>query len=132
MDMNKVKDYPLLQAVKNPADLSIQIRRDLNTRYITIENSSLRNTVGVYLSVTDVMEERPEAMFWLAPGEIRHLGVNPMNTVDQFIHLINPETGRECGQPMVLRHNANQFVLRDALNSWYVAPFKRIDYRAAK
>ena len=132
MNMNKRKNYPKLEAVVNPADLSYQIKRDINVRYITVENSSTKNPIGVYLGLSEQTVANPKIDFILQPGQIMHLGVNPMNTVDQFIHLVNPETWKECGPSMVLRHNANQFVLRDGVNMWYVAPFYRAGFRPAK
>ena len=47
--VNYVRDYNKAQGTVNPTDLSYQIIRDINLRYITVQNSSL-NPAGISIT----------------------------------------------------------------------------------
>ena len=124
---NIVRDYNKLQGTYNPADLSYQIIRDINHRYVTIENSG-EERIGVSI-VPYIYGKTPCIKFVLFPGEIKHLGINPQGSADQFIWLLNPTTGLPVGDASILARNSNQFVLRNGLNNWFVHRFHRIVHR---
>jgi len=127
---NQVRDYNVAQGTSHPSDLTHQIIRDYNIRYVTVENSSTE-PIGVAITGSQLMEQTPPVNFTLAGGEIRHIGINTIGSPMQFIHIIDLETRRHVGDPYPFRTDANQFVLRDGINKWFVQAFKRPSYRAA-
>lgn len=130
MNINVVKDYSKLQGVYHPADLSNHILREINSRYITIENSSNRS-IGV--AITSYYDGPvPEIQFTVVPGEVKHLGVNPHGGPSQFIRLLDLTTKRPVSDPKSIQSNSNQFVLRDGINKWWVDTFYRASYRPSK
>lgn len=128
---NNVLEYNVLQGVSHPSDLSNQILRDINYRYITVENSSPTMTVGAAITTSYQTHRVPPIAFYLKPGEIRHLGINPPGSTLQSLHLINPKNKEWLGDPYPLRTDANQFVIRHGINKFFIDPFKRPSYRAA-
>jgi len=130
--INQVRDYNMAQGVSHPSDLSYQIIRDINIRYITIENSSQIYPVGIAITDSPYEFHVPPINFSLAPGEIRHLGINTIGGPMQYIHILNLETGKHLGPSYPTETNSNQFVLREGINQWFVHPFHRSTYRAAK
>lgn len=128
---NIVRDYTKVQGYTHPTDSHIVPRRDLNVRYITIENSSPR-PVGVAITTYAYGGPLPQLQFIMGPGQIKHLGINTHGGPMQYIHLLDPVTGEYVGNPTDIRTDANQFVLRDGLQNWYVQSFKRPVYAAAK
>lgn len=124
---NIVRDFNKDQGTTNPSDLNIQMWRDLNVRYITVENSSER-PVSVAIATYLCGGPTPVPQMTLGPGEIRHVAINDTTGPAQFIHIIDPETRKAVGSPTVLRTDANQFVLRDGINKWFVTPFRRSRY----
>lgn len=148
---NVTRDYNIAQGVSNPADLSTRPPRDINLRYVTVENSSPEKPVGIaitdahYRGVPDpnannvlftplgpVNFKPPPIKFSLAPGEIRHLGINTIGSPMQFIHILDLSTKAYLGDPCPFRTDANQFVLREGINKWFVQGFHRPSYAAAK
>jgi len=129
--INQVRDYNVSQGTTHPSDLTHQILRDYNIRYVTVENSSPNNPVGVAITASKSVFQTPPISFSLAPGEIRHIGINSIGSPMQFIHILSLETGKHIGDPFAFRTDSNQFVLRDGINKWHVQPFKRPSYRAA-
>ncbi len=127
---NGVRDYNAAQGVSHPSDLTVQIIRDINLRYVTIENSSF-NHIGVSITDAPEMYPTPPLKFTLIPGEIRHLGINTIGEPMQFIHLIDLKTKRHVATPYPFRTNANSFVLREGINKWFVDGFHRPLYNAA-
>jgi hypothetical protein len=123
-----VRDYNQVQGVTHPSDLSFQVIRDYNVRYVTVENSAPRS-IGIAITASGNMDEVPPLNFSLAPGEIRHLGINTIGEAMQFIHIIDLTTRKYVGEPFAMRTNANQFVLRDGLNKWFVSTYHRTTYR---
>lgn len=120
---NIVRDWNKLQGMTSPTDSHIQIRRDINHRYVSVENSSPTNHISIGI-VTYFTGPIPQINFTLAPGEVKALGVNtPGDTPMQFIHMIDPKTKTEVGNPYALRTDANTFVLRQGINMWWVDPY---------
>lgn len=129
--LNQVRDYNLVQGTSHPSDLTNQIIRDYNIRYVSVENSST-TPVGVAISASGLSTQTPPINFSLAGGEIRHLGINTIGGPMQFIHIIDLNTKRLVGDPYGFRTDANQFVLREGINKWFVQSFKRPSYAAAR
>lgn len=126
---NSVLDYNQLQGTNNPTDLTHQILRDVNYRYITVQNSSYR-PIGV--GITTYSDGTvPGIRFIAEPGMVRHLGINSQGGPAQFLWPLDPETGRQVGTSNVLSRDANDFVLRDGINGWNLQNFIRPSYRAA-
>ena len=126
---NNVLDYNKLQGTKNPTDLSIQILRDTNYRYVTLQNSSYRPVgIGITTYYTGTI---PSIRFVAAPGVTRYLGINSQGEAAQYIWPLDPDTGRQVGSPSILSAMSNDFVLRDGINGWNVQNFTRPSYRAA-
>ena len=127
---NNVLDYNKLQGTKNPTDLSIQILRDPNYRYITLQNSSYRPVgIGITTYYTGTV---PSIRFILEPGLTRYLGINSQGEAAQYIWTLDPETGNQVGNPNILSAISNDFILRDGINGgWNVQNFSRPSYRAA-
>lgn len=127
---NIVRDYEKLQGVTHPTDLSYQIIRDINSRYITVENSAAR-PMGI--AITDYLSgPTPQILFTLGPGEIKHLGINSQGGPPQYIWILSVQTGLPIGAPTCLRRDVNQFVVRDGLNKAFIHFFKRPSYSAAR
>jgi hypothetical protein len=130
-DNNAVIDYSVAQGVTNPADLSYQILRDINFRYIQITNSSPTTPIGVAITVAPNIFPIPPIKFYLAPGELRHLGVNSPGGQMQFIHMIDLGSRMHVGDPVPLRTDANSFVLREGINKWQCQTFHYPSFRPA-
>jgi hypothetical protein len=126
---NVVRDYTMAQGYTHPTDSHVIPRRDLNVRYVTLENSSSR-PIGIAITTYCCGPPIPKLQFVLGPGEIKHLGINTHGEPMQYIHMLDPETKLPVGSPKDLQTNANQFVLRDGLQNWYIQPFKRAIYSA--
>ena len=125
---NKIRDWALLQGMTHPTDNYVQPLRDLNSRYITIENSSERQ-VGIAITTYPCGEPTPVINFIMDASEVKHLGVNLPDEQQQYIHMLDPQSGKPVGEPTVIMTHANQFVLRDGLQGWFVHFFKRANYR---
>ena len=125
IDMNQFYDTNKLQGVTHPFDTSIP--RDLNTRWVSIENSSLRPIgiaiVNYYSGPTPVMTKL------MRPGEVFNASINTVDMPDQFIHILNPDNGLPVSYPTILDRMSNQFVLRDGLNLWFVQKYRRSSYK---
>lgn len=127
---NIVRDYDKSQGTTHPADLSYQIVRDYNLRYITVQNSATR-PIGV--AITPYLSgPTPPILFTLAAGEIKHLGINSHGAPPQYIWLLSIQTKMPSGAPTVIRSNANDLVIRDGLNKQWIQFFYRPSYSAAK
>ena len=129
MIANNVLDYNKLQGTNNPTDLSTQILRDTNYRYITLQNSSYRPIgIGITTYYTGTV---PSIRFIVEPGLTRYLGINSQGEPAQYAWPLDPETGQQVGNPSILSATSNDFVLRDGLNGWKMQKFTRPSYRAA-
>lgn len=127
-----VRDYNVAQGVTHPSDLTIHPIRDINMRYVTIENSSPHTRVGIAIADWWHPHPMPPKNFELSPGEIRHIGINTFGQRMQYIHILDIYTGKHIGQPFPFVTNANSFVLREGINMWWVDTFKRPSYCASK
>jgi hypothetical protein len=125
------RDYNVVQGVSHPSDLSTQVIRNYNVRYVTVENSSPHNPIGISIANSFEMTPIPPIKFSLAPGEIRHLAINTIGGQMQYIHIIDLNSKKHVGDPYAFRTDSNQFVLRDGINKWFVTPYKRASYNAA-
>lgn len=129
-NQNHVRDFDKVQGTTHPSDLHVQIRRDVNLRYITVENSSTRpRAVAI---TTYISGPTPQILFTLAAGEIKHLGINSQGGPPQFIWLLDVQTGMPVGASTLIRSNSNQLVIRDGLNKSFIHFFARPSYAAAK
>lgn len=126
------RSYNKAQGVSNPADLSFQIMRDINMRYVTVENSSTSSAIGIAIANSYEMQPMPPIKFALAPGEIRHIGINTIGEHMQWLHMIDLATKNHVGDPYAFRTDSNQFVLREGINKWFVQPFHRPSYSAGR
>ena len=126
-----VRDYNVAQGYTHPSDSTHQIIRDINLRYVTVENSSPYTPVGIAIADSWEIHPIPPINFSLAPGEIRHIGINPFGENMQYIHILDLKTKRHIGQPSEFRTNSNQFVLREGINKWFVDYFRRPSYTAS-
>lgn len=127
---NSIVDWNKLQGLTNATDEYLQIRRSINSRHITIENSGLR-PVGIAITTYCCAGSLPQMMTVLRPGEIKHLGINQPGDDQQYLYLLDPITRQQVGTQTALRTDANSFVLRDGLQGWFVHFFKHPSYRAA-
>jgi len=127
---SRVVDYNKIQGCTHPTDLSYQILRDPNVRLISVQNSGTR-PVGIAI-MSYLSGPNPPILFSLAGGEIKQLGINSQGGPPQYIHLLDLETKKLVGAPTILRRDANDFVLRDGVNKWWVQPFSHPSYAAAK
>lgn len=127
---NIVRDWNKAQGTTHPSDLAYQIPRDIGIRYITVQNSSVR-PIGAAIT-TYSSGQVPPILFTLAPGEIKHLGINSHGDVIQFIWMIDLQTKLPVGEVTAIRSNAQDLVLRDGLNKWFVHFFARPSFSASK
>jgi len=124
---NIVRDWNKVQGMTHPSDETAQIRRDINTRRISVENSSER-TISVAI-VPYYQGPLPIAQATLVGGRIINVGVNLPDGPMQYIHVLDPKTRKPVGAPYALRHDANSFVLRDGVNKWWVQAFQATGFK---
>ena len=127
---NIVRDYNKLNGLTHVTDTHIQILRDINTRRVSIENSSQR-PVGVAIT-TYYGDPLPKIGFILEGGEIKAVGINSIGSPMQFINLLDPVTGLRVGSPTSFRTDCNTFVLRDGINAWFSQGYQTTAFRPAK
>jgi hypothetical protein len=120
---NIVRDWNKLQGFSSATDEHIMIRRDINVRHVSIENSSER-PVGVAIT-TYMGGPLPPRQFILQGGEVKDIGINSIGQAMQYIHLLDLETKLHVGMPQPLRTDCQSFVLRDGLNGWFIHNFKK-------
>lgn len=126
---NVIRDYNKLQGTTHPTDLSYQIIRDYNSRYVTVQNSAV---IPIGISITSYLTGKtPDILFILQGGEIKHLGLNSHNSGPQYIWLLSPKDGSPVGNPTCLKENSNDFVVRNGINKWWIQFFSRPSYSAA-
>jgi hypothetical protein len=126
---NIVRDYDKAQGTTHPTDLSYQIIRDYNLRYITVQNSATRPVA--FAITTYYSGPTPPIGSVLEGGEIKHLGINSHGEHSQYIWLLGVQTGLPTGPPSLIRSNANDLVVRDGLNMQWIQFFRRPSYAAA-
>jgi len=126
---NIVRDYNKSQGTTHPSDLSYQIIRDYNIRYLNIQNSSPR-PIGV--AITNYKDgPTPPIRFSLEGGEIKHLGINSIGGPVQVLWLLDLQTKKPVSTPHTIQTNGNSLVLRDGLNKWFVSVFNYPSFSAA-
>lgn len=126
---NIVRDYDKSQGTTHATDLSYQIVRDYHVRHVSIENSAV-SPIGVGITAY-ASGPTPDVRLVLQPGEIRHVAINSHGSNMQFLWILDLQTRRVAGEPYAFRTDANQFVIRDGLNKYWVHAFKSPSYSAA-
>ncbi len=126
---NIIRDLNKVQGITHISDLSVQIRRDINTRPISIQNSSNR-PIGVAIQ-SYLSGPTPEILFIMNGGEIKNIAINSKGGPAQVIWLLDVQTGKAVSKPTVLKTVSNAFVLRDGINKWWVNFYSFPSYNAA-
>lgn len=126
--VNITRDWNMSQGFSNPADETVMIRRDLDIRRVSIENSSTEIPVGC--AITTYYEgPQPRIQFVLAPGEVKYIGINSIGSSMQYLWYMDIKTGASVGCPLAFRTDCNQFVLRQGLNKWFVQAFQTAGFK---
>jgi hypothetical protein len=129
---NIVRDWDKAQGFTHCTDEHIQIRRDVDIRHITVENSSER-PIGIAITTYYGDPEpgvNPKITFILQGGEMKDVGINSFGSDMQYIHILDPINGKRVGKCTALRTDSNQIVLRDGLQNWFVHFFQRTTFRS--
>jgi hypothetical protein len=125
---NIARDWNMAQGFSNPADQTVMIRRDINLRKVSIENSSPDQCVGC--AITTYYEgPLPTPQFILQPGEVKYIGINTIGGPMQFLFYMDVKSGKQMGTPCPFRTDCNQFVLRQGVNRWFVQTFQTAGFR---
>ena len=129
---NIVRDWNMAQGFSHATDEHIQIRRDINIRHVSVENSSQR-PIGIAITTFygGPIDSVPKLQFILGPGEVKDIGINSIGSPMQFINPLDPVNGKRVGKPYPFQTDSQQFVLRDGTENWFVQAFKRGVYTAA-
>ena len=126
--INIARDWNMAQGFSNPADETAMIRRDIDLRKVSIENSSPDRSVGC--AITTYYEgPHPKIQFRLGPGEIKYVGINSFGSSMQFLWYMDIESKTRLGSPVAFRTDSNQYVLRQGLQKWYVHFFQQIGFK---
>lgn len=124
---NITRSWNEAQGFTNVADEITLIRRDINIRHVSIENSSPDNSVGI--AITTYFEGPiPKIQFVLGCGQIKSVGINTIGGPMQFLWILDLK-GCPLGPPKDFRTDCNQFVLRQGLNKWFVQTFQNVGYK---
>lgn len=129
--LNIVKDYNMLQGFSDVSENAYTIQRDINTRCISVENSSPMSKVGIAI-VNVLTHDLPPVMKVIEPRDTLYLAINPPECTPQYLWILHPVTGKQLGTPIILETNSNQFVLREGLNNWFVQRYKRAVFRSGR
>ena len=128
-DSNITRNYNDAQGMTHPSDASTQILRDISLRHISIQNSGKR---PIAIAITSYLEgPTPTPLATLVGGEIKHMGINSHGGPPQYIWILNNETGEQVGTTTLIRSDAQDLVLRDGVNKWWVQFFKRPSFSPA-
>lgn len=127
---NIIRNWNQVQGTTGVEDDLWKIRNDINVRHISIENSSPNHSIGIAIQTYYLLgsTEVPKLQFILRPGEIRDLAVNPHGSELQYIYLLNPQTNKMVGSPSPIQSNAQQYVVRDGINKYWIDRFKSSGY----
>lgn len=122
--MSKVmfRNWNLLQGYGDVSDEIVYTRRDINSRKISIENSGYSEvlfTISPYYDKIGVNYKK------LKPHEVFYAAVNTVDDEPQYIFLISTKDKKVIGGPFQIRSDANQYVIRQGLNKWYIQPFQQ-------
>lgn len=156
---NKTVDWLEAQRYSDPGEEAYVTRRDLGARRVQVDNAGSKpvmikittdpKTVVKWSELTYPTyftdqtpiprgmdyeklnaSEYPGTTFLIYPDESRFLGLNPYDGPIQFMHILDPHTGNPVGNPIELRHNAQNFVLREGIQGWFFQPFQSTGYRS--
>jgi len=125
---NIVRDWNLAQGFGDPSDEIVYIKRDLDLRHVTVENSSGR-AISIAVATYPWGGPIPAPNFTLRGGEIKDLGINTIGGPMQYIWPLDPVTKKPVGNATPFRTDCNQFVLRDGVNLWWVQAFQAAGYK---
>lgn len=106
--INTLKDYRMLEGKIDT--LGVQLRRSVDVRRIGIENTT-PFVVGVGICNFQRSRTPPKIMFYLGPGELKWLGVNPPGGNPQFLWVNYPATGQWVNTPHFLDYHENYFAI---------------------
>lgn len=104
-------------------DTSIQLRRYLDTRRVTLQNSGGTPVVAAFW--TEPKDRASTVTILLKPKHVITLGINLRDEPTQFIDLINPVTRGIIGITREIPSDATDLVLREGHNGWWVQTFKQ-------
>jgi len=125
---NISRDWNMAQGFSNPADETVMIRRDIDIRKVSVENSSPDNPLRC--AITTYYEgPLPNTEFTLSPGEVKYVAINTIGGPMQFLWYMDMRSGRPLGTPTPFRTDCNQFVLRQGLNRWFVQSFQTSGFK---
>ena len=125
---NISRDWNQSQGFSNPADETVMMRRDLDIRKVSVENSSPDRGIGC--AITTYYEgPLPKFQFRLEPGDVKYIGINTIGSPMQFLWYMDLQSGKPLGSPSPFRTDCNQFVLRQGLNRWFVHAFQTFGFR---
>lgn len=125
---NITRDWNQSQGFSNPADETVMIRRDLDIRKVSVENSSPDNPMGMAVT-TYYQGPLPKIQAILQPGEVKYIGINTIGGPMQFLWMLDVQTKNPVGEPTPFRTDCNQFVLRQGLNKWFVQAFQTSGFK---
>ena len=130
---NIVRDYNKVQGTVYPSDGLGRIRRDINVKYITVENSSNRPIIaGISANRCNFDLDTSFTVPFIVQGfETKHLGVNPVGSNDQFIRLFDMNSKMPVSDTYIIMRTINSFVLRDGQNKWWIQRFNKPDFNAS-
>lgn len=131
---NITRDTLREQGMTSIGDWSVQALRRIDTRLISVQNSSPTSAVGIaFTTYLGGAGPVPKILKVLRPGEDINISVNSRGLSDtQTLWMLDPRTGHPVGVPETLKSNANAFVLRDGLQKWFIQAYRFPSYNAAK
>ena len=133
--LNITRDWNQVQGTTGVEDDLWAIRRDINVRHVSIENSSPYRSIGIAIQTYYILDltEVPKIQFVLKPGEIKDIAINSHGDTLQYIYLLNPESGKNYGKmvgnPSPLQTDGQQFVIRSGVNLWWTQKYKNAGYK---
>lgn len=125
---NIVRDWNMAQGFADPSDEISYIKRDIDIRRVTVENSGER-AIAIGITAYPPSGPVPKPNFILKGGEIKDLGINTIGGPMQYIWLLDPVNGKVVGNPAPFRTDCNQFVVRDGLNLFWVQAFQSSGFK---
>lgn len=117
--MSVVRSYKKLQGIEKESRRYGVPPRDINSRPVSIENSSPRD-VGIAVTSWGGGDRIPPPRFYLRGGESKTISINSKGGNSQWIWLLDPSTKKPLGHPTIFHNHANSFVIREGLNMWFV------------
>ena len=125
---NIVRDWNMAQGFGDSSDEIAYIKRDLDLRHVTVENSGER-LIGVGITTYPQGGPIPKPNFILRGGEIKDVGINTIGGPMQYIWLLDPINGKPVGNTYPFRTDSNQYVIRDGVNMFWVQAFQSSGYK---